>query len=525
MEIKDFVQTPSVLQIFVDEAILYIADQVFILEQYKFCTRSSIISVFSNQFEDPVLDVSEIKRDPLFKEIEDRFHVLLRADGKTVYVYYPAFATINKDAIELALGKFIVKYAILTPFNFGLLEGDPECTRFNHKIMFKRILIEAIKMHATDIHFCVEHPSPDEVNYPIKCRCNSDLVKMDLFNLTADLNRSIISSLVENKTNANSLDLITPAGVTALANDPLGDGNLELRVSANKVLDGWHCVIRIQQKATFTFTLDSLGFHERVVDAMKEMLTKTSGILLYVGAIRTGKNTSAFALANELVKQPLKIVSYEYPIEAYMPFTQIDYGGDTEILLNAVRLAKKQDVNVAFINEIPNKEVAFAVQDLVNSSIFVITTMHVDRIWHLPYKLREYYGDEYKNIISQLNGVFAQKMFKVPCKNCQNEKLVSDLEPRFAEFLRKRGAVSLKVSEGCSQCNNTGYVFGANQPYVEFLIFNDEIKEKLLACDQPYEMERVLKDEVFKRDSSFETFMSEAVIKGDLSPDALYKIL
>lgn len=83
-----------------------------------------------------------------------------------------------------------------------------------------------------------------------------------------------------------------------------------------------------------------------------------------------------------------------------MPFTQVDYGGDESTLLNAVRLAKKQDVNVAYINELPNKEVAFSVRDLVNSSVYVLTTMHMDRLWHLPYKLKEYYGDQFKDVIS-----------------------------------------------------------------------------------------------------------------------------
>ena len=53
-----------------------------------------------------------------------------------------------------------------------------------------------------------------------------------------------------------------------------------------------------------------------------------------------------------MVKLPIKLVSYEYPIEVLMPVSQVDYANNEEILLNAIRLAKKQDVNVAFLNEI-----------------------------------------------------------------------------------------------------------------------------------------------------------------------------
>ena len=46
---------------------------------------------------------------------------------------------------------------------------------------------------------------------------------------------------------------------------------------------------------------------------------------------------------------------------------------------------------ISVLNEIPNSDVAFAVRDLVNSAIGVITTTHVDRVWHVPNKLNEFF--------------------------------------------------------------------------------------------------------------------------------------
>ena len=62
--------------------------------------------------------------------------------------------------------------------------------------------------------------------YPIQYRVNGDLYDLDLFTLDREMNRSIISNLVETKTSANSLDLSLPDGITANSSDILENGNV-----------------------------------------------------------------------------------------------------------------------------------------------------------------------------------------------------------------------------------------------------------------------------------------------------------
>jgi Type II secretory pathway, ATPase PulE/Tfp pilus assembly pathway, ATPase PilB len=526
MTIEDFITVPEILSIFRDAAITDCERAVFCLEQYQFVTRSSIVGVLSDLSKDPVLEVSSVSGPPELVEFGRKYNVLIEQTlGKDITVYYSFFDAICKERLELDLDRYNVNYIALTPYNFMALQ-DPDLNglKWDAEIMFKRILLEAVRLEATDLHFSVEHVNM-YAGYPVMYRKNGNLYRMNLFELTPDLNHRIVSSLIENKTNANSLDLGTSAGVTAVCNDPLSNGRLELRISANRVEDGWHCVIRIQKKETFNFSIRQLGFSEDIQNALYKMTKKRSGIVFITGAIRTGKNTTAFAMANEMTNQPIKIISYEYPIEVLMPFPQVNYKGDNDMLLNNIRLAKKQDINVAFINEIPNKEVAFAVQDLVNSSVYVITTMHVDRLWHLPYKLKDYYGEGYKDVISQINAVFNQKMFSVPCRNCQDRKLISDLGYEKEKVLRERNIETFFDSRGCDCCNGTGIQDGKNQPYVEYLIFSSEIKSKLLACNEPYEMEGILKEAVTHSRQSLEDYMSLAVQDGSLDADALDSIV
>lgn len=524
----DFNVQPEVERIFAEEGISGLEAVLYNLELYKFATRTSLISALnaSGSLQALAIDKPSLERRQNFREPEVSFGVLLeRKDSSSVMVYYPAGVSVNRNSIELCLAKYEVGFTCLTPYNFRLLQSQGEnFIRYNPDVLFRRLLIEAVNLKATDLHFCVEHTGL-KPQYPVKYRKDGNLYTMDLFKLDAALNKTMISKLVEQKTAANSADLITPAGVTATADDPLGNHALELRIAANKVNAGWHCVIRIQTKDTFNFDIAGLGFNWDVQKALYGITQKRNGIVFITGAIRTGKNTTAFAVLNEMVKEPVKIVSYESPIEVLMPFTQVDYAGDPGLLLNAVRLAKKQDVNVAYINELPDKAVAFAVRDLVNSSVLVITTMHVNRLWHLPYKLKEYYGGQYKDIISQINAVFNQKMFGIPCTECKDKKLVSSLDRKLQEFLEARGVTGVEVNRGCPACNDTGLQPGKNQPYVEYLEFTPSLKDSLLQCDEPYQMEAVLKDAMTGSGLSLENTMGDAVAKGVLPVVALNDIL
>lgn len=497
-----------------------------LLEAYKFTTRNSIIATYNESYKYDEYSADQIvgESDDAYKALEDKYGVVIRNFGrevKRVHVYMPMFRDTNVPSLEIELGRYDTVFFRATTVDYALSRNPQLRLCTDSDLIFKRILIEALRLHATDIHFDVRHVNM-KPEYTVSYRQDASLYDMNLFKLTQEDNRNIISRLIENNTSAISLDLLTSNGVVSNASNILGDDNIELRVSANSVLDGYHCVIRIQQKETFNFSIGKLGFHNRVMRDLNTITKKRSGITFITGAIRTGKNTTAFALANEIEKSPVKIISYESPIEVLMPFTQLDYFGNEDALLNAVRLAKKQDINVAFINEIPNKEVAFAVLDLVNSSIHVITTMHMDRIWHLPYKLKEYYGDEYKNVISQINGVFNQKMFGICCDKCRSEILVSSVHDAAKEdFLHAKGFSKIFKSTGCEHCNFTGKVTGKNQPYAEHLIFSDALKSRLLSCNQPFEMESVIKTEVRQREQTLEDYMSVGLHTGLLSLDAL----
>lgn len=495
---------------------------LYFLEKYKYYSAEELTEFLSKQLECQVYHVDAVNRSGQYRNIEEKNSVVISEKGDMLFVIYDCMSDLVRETIEL---QFIMKtvtpkFVPVTPYNFAQLCGKLNET-YDGLQLFKRILIEALEKKATDIHFTVEHRA-NEVLYPVKFRVDGKLVECDLFVLDRNTNKSVISLLIENNTGANSLDLLTSEGITASSSGILED-DTELRISANKVRDGYHCVMRIQKSTTVGMTISELGFAQEVTEVLFDMANKQSGITLITGAIRTGKNTTAFAMANEMCKKPIKIVSYESPIEVLMPFPQVDYQEDASVLLNAIRLAKKQDVNVAFINEIPTKEVAFAVQDLVNSSISVITTMHMDRVWHLPYKLKEYYGNDFRDVLSQINAVFNQKMFAKSCEHCRRVTLTDSIKNKtIRQYLEKHKISRVYVNEGCEACNGTGIQPGKNQPYCEYVIFDDELVDRLQTGKEPFEMSVLLKERA--RETSLDVFMLRGIQAGDLPLEYILSI-
>ena len=510
-------------------------DFLFILEQYHFRTVADVCQ-FLRDTEDKGIycHVEPFELDDEFRLIESNMNVLVqKVSNKSVKVYVPYnYVGFSEEVLAINLSYFAYEIFYVTKYNFQQVIAFREhrSLKLDPDIMFKRILLEALNLQATDIHLSVKHDG-GTVTYPIQYRRNGLLFSVSEFTLDKVMNKEIAMRIIETKTNRSSVDISGSEGVVTNVSDILHDGNIELRVSVVKVKDGYMTVIRIQKKSTTSFRIHELGFDNKVLRDIQTLADKRNGITLITGAIRTGKNTTALAMANEIIKEPVCIISYDSPIEVIMPYPQVDYMEEDSRLIRYVEMAKKQDVDVVFVNEVPTKGVALAVQDLANSSVGVITTFHLNRLWDLPYRLEEYYGGRYKFVISQLNGVINQKMFGVLCANCRYETLVQELpDSPIKSFLLEHGVIKVFQTSGCDLCtdeitNVSGCVIGRNQPYAEHLIFTDAIKNDLMKCETPWEMSMYLKTCLREKQQDLDFYMLDGIKRGELSYKALSYII
>lgn len=497
------------------------------IEQYGILDRDSLIFNLSFSLDS---NIELINKDKLLnhnlsddlKRIEIEYDVAIELiEPLNINVYINIFSNIDMDRLTLALCNYKSTLYYVTPINYYELINK-KFPEVNYSILFECIVIAGLHVKATDIHFGVRYENMTP-RYTIRFRVGNTLRAYKNIKFDREMNQSLLFKLVQNKTKALATD-IDASGVVTSINNILGDGALTIRLSANRCLGGYKYVCRFQKLDTVTLKIDELGFPPNVVADIRYHTKKRNGLLLVTGPIRSGKNTTLFAIGNELPYNELAITDYSSPVETLMPFDQVDFGNNIKVLQDAIILAKKQDLNIAFINEIPSKETAFAVRDLVNSAVYVLTTMHINRIWHLPHKLYEFYGESYKDVITQINGVINQKMFTKQCSKCRKQILTSDVEDDLKEILDKYGISNVYINEGCDECNK-GSIDTKVQPYAESLIFTDEIKRKLLSCRHPYEMEKVLYELIHERHSALEDTMCRAIARGELDYKSLYHLI
>lgn len=450
--------------------------------------------------------------------IENRFEIIIDVVGKSdLRVVMPLFRTVDRISIELELSDYNIEWCYVTPFNFRELCGSTHM--LDYEVMFAKLVMDATDLCATDLHVTVRcvNKKPE---YVVQGRVGTDLIDIETFSIDGKTHSNMIKTVVDRLTNKSSTDLETSSGVVATVEDIFQDNSVELRLSISKVYGGFDCVCRIQHLDNTCRTIDELGL-KNCVDVLYDISRKVTGLTLITGAKRTGKNTTALAVVNEIIKYPVKVKTFENPIEALIPAPQMDYMGDKSMLLGGIRNAKKQDLDISFINEISDSEVAFAVQDLVNSSVHVITTMHIDRLWHLPYKLFELYGNSYKNIIAQMNYVINQKMFKRLDQCCLVEKLVDDIDSdTVKETLLENNVNVYYENNGCDQCGHTDYVV-----VVEWLRFDDKVRSTLLSCDKPHEMERVIREYLTASGNILENEICEKIKNKQIHYKALEVVL
>lgn len=499
-------------------------DVIFLLEQYHVYSRKRIIEILNSLT--PVFhDVRTVNRENRTSEldyIEKTYDVLTEfVDDTTVNIIFDPYTDIDLDMLESNLFSFDnINYVGVTPLNYlELIDSVPE---IDYRILCQVVVAECKRLKGSDIHITCGY-SNMVPHYWVDYRIDNRIVRADTVPFTRDMNKKFIFSMVSKLTNSNHND-IEISGIHTRIDDPIGNGKYVLRLTTSKVICGYHCVIRIQDLKTVSLQIDQLGFDDKATTTLKTLTKKSSGLTLITGPIRSGKNTTAFALANSYLRQPLRLIDYSSPVETLMDFPQSDYSDNIEVLISCIKNCKKQDTDIAFINEIPSSDVAFAVRDLVNSSVGVITTMHVERIWHLPNKLHDYYGEGYKDLISQINAVCNQKMLVKQCPHCQEMKSVKTLDDTLANMLLQYGVETYYDNRGCDKCID-GNLPGEVQPYVEILRFTEQIKQDLLKCEHPYEMVTYLYELVHKEKCCLEYKLADGIRLGKIVAESLYTII
>lgn len=522
-----------------DECLLILA------EMYKLVSRNALIDWINkdNTTTTKVVSMREVYDSPDLNKYKKRIDEL----GFFVYHYdkpnssitlATSITNIDNPKLDIVFPDLRVERVALTPYNY-LEMLDKYYTEpskrgnldklIKPRLVMLRLIAECYMRRATDIRFHAYKTSDSEKNlYGCEIRIGNKLFPLTLYEIDKDLNEDMIKDFLKNESmmDPSQLDSSEGHGARFSVPDPFGIGDLTIRLQFNKSIAGYSGNVRIVGVKSLTDTVESLGFDEEVNEVVYSMTRVENGLCLVTGPQRSGKSTTLMSVFNQIVKKPISVAEFSSPVESPLLLDAYEYNNEAQ-LLGLTASAKKLDLDVALLNEIAEASAASGVYDLLNSSVGVFSTFHINRIWHLPYKLEEYFGDKMMNVITYLRYVLNQKALVLQCPHCLETQIVEgskELYPEVKDVCKELGITSYKRSMGCEFCNETGVRVGI-QPFVEFIKFDDKLRSELAKCSRVYDMEVVIRNHVKANNCSLEFFMKRALMNGTIHPNQLLALL
>ena len=490
----------------------------------NFCTKEEVQQVLHERYNMPFVWLNMDMTPSEYREIADKHHVLIRK-GRTMVVYIPLGQVVDDALLQVDIPNYEISVQFIADCNYRMLQSQlPEnllsmrVAPFRPLLVFRSLILDCISRAGTDLH--LQSTFVNKVaHHRIRLRVSRKLEDSQYI-IDFDMMQKIIQAVVGKLSAASTADLDSDQGVTTDVRDLFGDGSCDLRIVCRRSEAGYYGIFTIQTVNTTNFTVEELGFSQDDVATLRDLATRRTGLTLVTGEMRSGKNTTIYAMLNEMDLDSLRIIEFSNPIENHMDIIQFNYHGDLDLLQEMMKTVKKQDCDIAMINEIPNADVAFAVRDLVNSAICVITTTHINRVWHLPNKMREFFGQEYKTIISELNAVVNQKMFlkRASTAGLQKRVLVKEQGP-FELFCYRCG-----VRQYFVPMEQSKPVELKLQPVTEILIVTDSMKTAIFNFDEIWKGEQMFKSQITQQHGRFEDKVAQYINSGVMALEEMRKL-
>ena len=325
--------------------------------------------------------------------------------------------------------------------------------------IFETILENAVSKNASDIHI-----EPFDNYLIIRFRVDGELY--EAFRYTLDLHIPL-TSVIKLKSGIDITEKRLPQDGRADIN--IKDKLSDIRTSTIPTTYGEKTVLRILNRDNFFKTKEEIGFSQKAVQIINQMISNNSGIVLIVGETGCGKSTTMYSLLNDLNKISRNILTIEDPIEYKMDgINQIQVNSKVGLTFEkGLRAMLRQDPDVIMVGEIRDSETAkIAIRASITGHL-VLSTLHTNDTVSSITRLKDMGVDLYL-ISASLVGVIAQRLVKKVCPYCNGE------------------------NNSCEYCHGSGYL-GRTVVY-EILQIDDEIRQ----CISDINKHKEIKDMAIK---------------------------
>lgn len=313
-----------------------------------------------------------------------------------------------------------------------------------------KILMDAIKMGASDIHF-----EPYEKVYRVRFRADGMLKEVSRPPV------AIAPKISARLKVMSSMD-ISERRVPQ-------DGRIKLKLSKNRSIDfrvnslptlwGEKIVLRILDADSAKLGIDMLGYDEDQKKMFLEALDKPQGMILVTGPTGSGKTVSLYTGLNILNTAERNISTAEDPVEINLEgINQVNVNNKVGLdFATALRSFLRQDPDVVMVGEIRDLDTASIAVKAAQTGHLVLSTLHTNSAPETLTRLRNM-GVPSFNIATSVCLIIAQRLARRLCKHCKAQINVPKqtliefgFDPKIAAELMPYGP------KGCEKCNNEGY--------------------------------------------------------------------
>ena len=322
--------------------------------------------------------------------------------------------------------------------------------------LFQDILQQALKERSSDIHiepFC----------NLFKIRIRVDGKMKEMLNLGLESYPSLVG-VIKYKANMDITEKRLPQDGRIDVN--IMNSLLDIRISTIPTTYGEKIVLRLLNRDSFLKTKYELGFSNKSVQKIKEIIKKGTGILLITGPTGSGKTTTVYSILNDLRSTSKNIMTIEDPVEYKMEgINQIQVNHKIGLTFEkGLKSILRQDPDIIMIGEIRDIETAkIAVRAAITGHL-VISTLHTNDAISSIARLMDMEIPSYL-LNSSLIGIISQRLVRKVCQNCGKE---------FISYKNENKSTFNIKAIGCKECSYTGYK-GRTVAY-EILKIDDEIR-------------------------------------------------
>ncbi len=344
------------------------------------------------------------------------------------------------------------------------------------------IVEEAVGVGTSDIHI---EPSEKET----RVRFRVDGVMRTYLALPAHMHAALISRI---KVLANlKIDETRIPQDGRIRIEVFGE-EINLRVSTLPMLMNEKVVMRILPTTTKVITLEDLGFWGNVLDVLKKIIARPTGVLLISGPTGSGKSTTLYSILTALNNEKVNITTLEDPIEYTTPgLNQVQINTEVGLTFaSGLRAILRQDPNIVMVGEIRDRETAELAIHTALTGHFMLSTIHAkDALGVIP-RLVDMHVEPFL-IGAALNTITAQRLVRKLCQKCKaptdtpeylkgevDTEIMAMPDQDFVKQIIPAGTTpGFFRPVGCDDCDATGYK--GRTVVVEAISMSDELQDIL----------------------------------------------